>query len=566
LALNTIGRNETDIKKLKKDNAALNHKIEHLHADVAGQASAYRRLDEAFDHFRSQAKVAKENLAKKLNVEGKKLNAALSTVNSLEARLKKADKAAHAAWEREKVSNAEDQKDHKVIEGLQRDLEEKTKENALLQEKLDEKIKQLLEAEKEIQTAKDKQTKSENDIARLNGQIEQLTRDIADRDRTIGRYESDLARLREENDALTVGNSQLSVGLANKTTELHKSEQDAAAARKEADKLNVTLARRTATIHDLSDQLQDLTDQSEKTIREHVDTIDKLIKHDKQDEQKLAEFAKEMELRSDELKKALAHDESDESSIKQLKTSLNDLEEVEKFLRAEIGDRASHDGRDHIEKEKLKKALASLEATLKDTAEKKEASDRASNELKKQVEGLQQKVEQVTSNDVKDKDTINILTEAKERGEKAIEELKAQNAAAQKEIEDAKKRTSDAEAERKRVEAAAAKEAAELNEVNKPVLLNDVVSLHLPPASQISLLTVHRNSPAPSPSQVASRAPLATLTMRLFPSTAPSPSHFSMPAPEDPHQHQRPLHPRPQSHRPGSSAPAGLARRRAVAC
>ena len=104
---------------------------------------------------------------------------------------------------------------------------------------------------------------------------------------------------------------------------------------------------------------------------------------------------------------------------------------------------------------------------------------------------MQQRVEEVTSDDAKDKEAINFLKEAQQTGERAIEQLSAQAATAQKETEDANKRTLAAEAEQKAAEAAAAKAALERDEAKKQPLPHDVVSLHIYSPQLVALSSNH---------------------------------------------------------------------------
>ena len=208
----------------------------------------------------------------------------------------------------------------------------------------------------------------------MSGQIEQLKEDISNRDRKIGRYEFDLAQLRERNAALTSEKIQLSLSLVNKTAEFQQSEQDIGSAREEAVELRDKLSKQTATNLELTVQMQDqkiqtesLRAQSQTTIHELLDRINKLIEHDEQDEKKLAELAKQLEQLAKALRTALADDESDKSTINQLRSSINDLHEVQKLLQGRIGELTGHDAQDEVQIEKLKKALAALESNLKDT-------------------------------------------------------------------------------------------------------------------------------------------------------------------------------------------------------
>ena len=458
----------------------MNHKNERLQADIARQASAYKRLDEETDQLRSRARAEKEKLTKELDDTRKMLNDAVSKVKSLEAKLLAADEDAHTAWVGERTSDVED---YKALEDLRRALDKENKTSASLQEKLDEKSKQLLETEQQIHTAIDGQAESENEIVKLNGQIEELSLSIADRTRTIARYESDLLQLSDSSTAFTLEKGQLSTDLMNKTTELRKAHQDLVAAREEVTKLDEASIRQTATIQLLSTQLQEeknqsesLRAQSETTIRELLDRINKLIKHDEQDEQNLVAIFNGMALLLFALNKTPADDESDKKNINQLKASINDLIEVQKLLQNRIGELTSHDAQDEFHISKLREAIAALETNLKNTAEQKKGSDDAASDLKKQFDGLQKKIAEATSNDAKDKETIKLLKEAQQAGERAIENFKAQTAAARKEAEDTKNRALDADVARKDADAAATKALLELDEAKKPQLPNDVVS------------------------------------------------------------------------------------------
>jgi chromosome segregation ATPase len=465
----------------------LHHKIEHLDADVARQAGAYRRLDEAFDHFRSRAKTEKEALTKELSATRKKLNSALSNVKLLEAKLLAADKAAHENWLKERE---DDVKDHQSINDLHQALDKETKANAVLQVSLDEKIKQLLEVQHELQVAKDGQAASRKEIARLNEQIDQLKQDIADKERTIGRYESDLASLRDGNAALEAEKTKLSLDFNNMFAELHKTEQELSVAREEVAGLSDTVSKQKAAIQGLTDQLQDQKDQnvqlrsqSEKTISELLSRVEALLKHDVEDEQKLAELAKQMEILSDALNKARADDEQDKQTIEGLKNSVKKLNGIQKKLQDKIGELTGHDAGDDVEIEEMKKIIADLKAKVAETVAQKSASEGTADELKKQLDNMQKKVDEVTSDDAKDKLEIEKLKTAQENGEKAIKDLETQANAAKKASEDAKKKALEAEAARQSAEAAAAKAAAERDEAHKPVLPNDVVSFQCSPNS-----------------------------------------------------------------------------------
>jgi len=439
----------------------LDHKIEHLQADVARQATAYQNLDKEFDQSRCLANSAKEELTKELNATRKKFNSAISNVRSLEAKLIEADRDAHATWVHERLS---DIGDNKVLEDLRHALDREIKAKAIVQENLDRKTKRVLQIEQELKAAKDGKAVLEKKTVRLNEQIEKLQQDASNRNRTIGRNECELAKLREDNTALNFEKKQLFTDLAKKTAELHAAKQDLVAVRKEVGGLNDKLSRKTAEIQKLSNQLKEqkyqhdtLQAQLETTICELVDRIDKLMEHDEQDEKKLAQLAIEMELLSKSLSKATADDESDKSTINQLKISINELTEVQAKLEITIGKLTGNDIQAKTQIERFKKTIAALKVNLKDTELQKKASDSTSNILKNQVNGLQQKVKQVTSDDAKDKRAI---------------------IAAQKETKSAKKKAFDAETKRKAAEAAAAKAALELEEAKKA--LKPIVSLQLP--------------------------------------------------------------------------------------
>lgn len=457
----------------------MHHRIEHLQGDNNRQQKAHQRLHKRYDDLCSQTKADKDTLTKKLAVTSQKLNAAESDVKSLEAKLRKADQKAHAAWKAERQS---DIKDHKEIDDLRKDLERETKANCLLQDKLNGNIKQLLEIEQELQIAKDRKIVSEKEITILNSKIEQLKQDIANRNRTIERYHSDLTQVRVLNAALTCEKTQLSTNLEIKTEELHNAKQELTAAREKITSLSDKLSREISAAQVISNQLRDQKYQNENlrnqfatTIKEHLEMIDTLTKHDKEDEQKIIDLSENMTSLSVILTKALANDKSDRITIAELRKKVSDLEAVQESLREKIGRLEVHDSEDHVGIGNLNETLAALKATLRYTEEQKKASDNNSQDLKKTVENLQLQFKKVTSDDAKDKATIQ---KYRETSENILAQLTKAREAAQKAEAEAFKKVAEAEAKQKAAEQAAAKVVSDLELAKKPLLQNDVVCLH----------------------------------------------------------------------------------------
>jgi predicted nucleic acid-binding Zn-ribbon protein len=423
--------------RLQDKNKTLDQEIKHLNAAVARQSNAYKSLDKAFDKSRNKAKAEKEVLTKELSTTRKALEAAVSNVKSLADRLFEANADAHAAWESGKLKDQHDVEDHIALDTLHAALDKETEANALLREQIDEKIKQLLLTEQELQAAKDGQTVSAKEIAALNEQVEKLRQDIADRDSKIRNYESDILQLREETTRLTAEKSQLSQDLLNKTAELFRAENDLVAGRQEADKLNKMISDNEATIKDneatikkVSEQLKQQTDDKarlEENIKQLNDVINKLNQHDEEDHRNISALSEEM---STLKKEALANSKLSEEEIGKLR-------EEKKMLGEQIGKLHVHDVEDDVEIKKLNQKNAELEDRIKKATDEKNASDK----LKGLVEDLQ----------------ARLAEEEKRKLDEAERERKLD--------EEAERNTKDAK-------------AAAKDDGQKPMLPHDVVSLH----------------------------------------------------------------------------------------
>jgi len=175
------------------------------------------------------------------------------------------------------------------------------------------------------------------------------------------------------------------------------------------------------------------------------------------------------------LTKALANDKSDRITIAELRKKVSDLEAVQESLREKIGRLEVHDSEDHVGIGNLNETLAALKATLRYTEEQKKASDNNSQDLKKTVENLQLQFKKVTSDDAKDKATIQ---KYRETSENILAQLTKAREAAQKAEAEAFKKVAEAEAKQKAAEQAAAKVVSDLELAKKPLLQNDVVCLH----------------------------------------------------------------------------------------
>jgi chromosome segregation ATPase len=279
----------------------LNHKIEHLHADVAREQTAHKKLHKAFDHFRSESKAEKARLTKDLDAARRKLN----------------------------EGRSHDAKDHKIIEDLHRALDEGNKANALLQDKLDAKIKELLQTQQELQVAKDAHKIAENSIVRLNGEIEHLKKDLADRDSTIRKYESDMAQLRDANASLVSENRQLSTAIA----QLREAN---ALLVSEKNQLSKDLASKTAALQSAQEELtaaQNVVVAQKKTLSEQdhkIQTLQIQLNGKTKDFEdfKLRSKQREEKLQreNNELKE---HDEEDHATISKvtLERKLHDLDD-----------------------------------------------------------------------------------------------------------------------------------------------------------------------------------------------------------------------------------------------
>jgi len=355
-----------DNDHLKKDNAKLNHMIEHLHADVAREQTAHKKLQEAFDHFRSESKAEKARLTKDLDAARRKFN----------------------------EGRSHDAKDHKIIEDLHRALDEGNEANALLQDKLDAKIKELLQTQQELQVAKDAHKIAENSIVQLNGEIEHLKKDLADRDSTIRKYESDMTQLRDANASLVSENQQLSTAIA----QLREAN---ALLVSEKNQLSKDLASKTAALQSAQEELtaaQNVVVAQKKTLSEQ--------------DHKIKTLQIQLKCKSQDFEDFKNRSEEREEKLQQENNKLN-----------------KHDKEDHaiISKANLDKEL----------------------------------------HDLDDQNANKPLIEE-------LLALKAQLDAANKEAADAKQRASDADAQRKSAEAAAAKAALEHDQAHKALLPHDV--------------------------------------------------------------------------------------------
>lgn len=518
----------------------MTHRNEHLAADLSCQVKAYKRIEEAFDRFRGRAKSEKTELTKELNTLRQDYHKSLANVTSLKEKLKKADKAAHDAWVHERLSDVED---HKELDDLRQALKKENDANAMLQDKVNRKSKQVLDLQVQLQAANDRFQASQAEVARLQGQIQKLKQSMAEHKRTIGRLESDVKKLREANSLLVADKTGLAEELARKMADLKKVEKVLATAQHKTTELESALTAEKAINKTLSTQLKDQTEQSNAalaqsnaTIVQMMEQIQQLIKTKELDDQRLTDLANQMAQVTKALQTATADDEADDEAmdkyrktimelqktIIELQQTVTELLEVKKMMEQKMGTLQGNDFADEVKIRNLSKKLAELQSQLQNTAQNHCDNEQATQELNKKLQGLQRKVDEVTADDAKDKAMIQSLKDAQEARQKTIEHLESQNALEQQTARDAKAKAAEEAAKRQKLEEEANKAALEREQASKPVLDNDVVST-APKTLYCCQLMRPRDLPTRLRWWEASRARRGTSTTRPSISTALSP-------------------------------------------